>query len=175
MSASSPTSRGECHVVVAHDQPAKAALFAEHHDLLWDNIGELTKGEWRMSTCYDPIEYAAEPASPEEGCPAQGQPRLVYNVCLYEKCHQSAGVCAVAWTLQGVIGSQLGDVTSTIVVEGQTMTVRDYIQVCCPALQPTARDDYSLCGRGFLFLQTRRRTERNSIVVRDYCARNLVV
>ena len=37
---------------------------------------------------------------------------------------------AVAWTLQGVIGSQLGDVTSTIVVEGQTMTVRDYIQVC---------------------------------------------
>lgn len=37
----------------------------------------------------------------------------------------------MAWTLQGVIGSQLGDVTSTIVVEGQTMTVRDYIQVCC--------------------------------------------
>ena len=31
------------------------------------------------------------------------------------------------WTLHGTIGSQLGDVQSMISVEGQTMTVADYI------------------------------------------------
>ena len=31
------------------------------------------------------------------------------------------------WTLRGTIGSQLGDVQTPIVVEGQTMTVAEYI------------------------------------------------
>ena len=34
---------------------------------------------------------------------------------------------AVQWTLYGTIGSQLGDVGSMITVEGQTMTVAEYI------------------------------------------------
>ena len=35
---------------------------------------------------------------------------------------------AVAWTLSGVIGSQLGDVQDVIEVNGQKLTVQQYIQ-----------------------------------------------
>jgi hypothetical protein len=37
------------------------------------------------------------------------------------------GIYAVAWTLYGVIGSQLGDVNNVIEVEGQATTVQAYI------------------------------------------------
>ena len=38
------------------------------------------------------------------------------------------GLCAAAWTLNGVIGSQLNDEQTVISVEGQEMTVSQYIE-----------------------------------------------
>ena len=38
------------------------------------------------------------------------------------------GPCAAAWTLNGVIGSQLNDEQTVISVEGQDMTVSQYIE-----------------------------------------------
>ena len=38
------------------------------------------------------------------------------------------GLCAAAWTLNGVIGSQLNDEQTVISVEGQDMTVSQYIE-----------------------------------------------
>ena len=39
----------------------------------------------------------------------------------------TAVLCAAAWTLNGVIGSQLSDVQTVIDVHGQDMTVSQYI------------------------------------------------
>ena len=39
-----------------------------------------------------------------------------------------AVLCAAAWTLNGVIGSQLNDEQTVISVEGQDMTVSQYIE-----------------------------------------------